>query len=193
MQYGPGVVQRLDCGMVLTFRHSQPSPLSQLPEIGTPEIDLIARQAAVLAGRGDLAGAMRCYQEALLADESRTDIWVNYGILQARSGLFNDAIESFEFALRLDPTMYMARYRLARVCYEIGRPLEALALFRAVTEERPRYVPAWRYLVQITWALGNHDEAERLASAALEHAHDVEMEAMLARIRCDRAEADTEI
>jgi tetratricopeptide (TPR) repeat protein len=179
--------------MVLIFRHSQPSQLSQLPEIAADEIDSIARQAAVLAGRGDLAAAMRCYQEALLADESRTDVWVNYGILQARSGLFNDAIESFEFALRLDPTMYMARYRLARVCCEMGRPLEALSLFRAVTQERPRYVPAWRYLVQITWALGNHDEAERLAAQALVYAHDVEMEAMLTRIRSDRADAAAEI
>jgi len=179
--------------MVLTFRQSQPSHLSQLPDIAPYEIDSMARQAAVLAGQGDLASAMRCYQDALLADESRTDLWVNYGILQARSGQFNDAIESFEFALRLDPTMYMARYRMARVCYEMGRPLEALALFRTVTEERPRYVSAWRYLVQITWALGNHDEAERLACAALEHAHDAEMETLLERIRADRGELDTQI
>lgn len=179
--------------MVLTFRHSQPPRPSQLPEIGAEDVVLVAREAAMYAGRGDLASAMRCYQQALLMDESRTDLWVNYGILQARAGQFNDSIESFEFALRLDPTMYMARYRLARVCYEMGRPLEALALFRAVTEERRGYVPAWRYLVQITWALGNHDDAEKLATTALSHAHDAEIESMLRRIRADRAEADTEL
>jgi uncharacterized protein HemY len=62
-----------------------------------------------------------------------------------------------------------------------------------VTQERASYMPAWRYLVQITWALGNHDEAEKLACAALTHAHDAELEAMVTRIRMDRAEADTEL
>ncbi|HUR90838.1 MAG TPA: tetratricopeptide repeat protein [Ramlibacter sp.] len=177
--------------MVLTFRHSQPPQSSIFPDADPAEVVRVARRAAMLAGSGDTAGAMRCYQLALLMDESRADLWVNYGILQARVGQLNDALESFDFALRLDPAMYMARYRLARVCFEMGRPLEAVAQFRTVTKERPGYIPAWRYLVQITWALGDHDEAQKLAREALSHAHDVEIEAMVQRIREDRAEADT--
>src|SRR3954469_2812152 len=118
--------------MGLTFNHSRPPRQSILPEPDANEPVRLARSAAVHAGKGEIAEAMRCYQLALLMDESRADLWVNYGILQARVGQLNDALESFDFALRLDPTMYMARYRVGRVCYELGRPLEALANFRMV-------------------------------------------------------------
>lgn len=178
---------------MLTFSHSRPPRNSVLPEPDANEPIRLARMAATHAGRGEISEAMRCYQLALLTDESRPDLWVNYGILQARVGLLNDALESFEFALGLDATMYMARYRIGRVCYELGRPLEALANFRIVTHLRPAYAPAWRYLVQLTWALGDHDEADALACEGLKHAQgDEELESLRERVAQDRAEADAE-
>ena len=54
--------------------------------------------------------------------------------------------------------------------------------FRRVTEQRPGYIPAWRYLVHLTWALGNLAEAKELAVRALHHApDDTELASMLAR------------
>src|SRR4051812_37697237 len=102
--------------MVLTFRHSQPPQSSMFPEPDPQEVIRVARQAALLAGAGDTAAAMRCYQLALLMDESRADLWVHYGMLQARVGQLNDALESFDFALRLEPDSYIARYRMGRAC-----------------------------------------------------------------------------
>jgi hypothetical protein len=56
-----------------------------------------------------------------------------------------------------------------------------------VTQQRPNYVPAWRYVVQITWALGNLEQAEAHACEALGHAPgDPELASMLARIVQDR-------
>jgi tetratricopeptide (TPR) repeat protein len=174
--------------MVVTmFRSSQSSTPSSRPDPDPEDVERLARQAAILAGQGDIAAAMRTYQLALLMDESRADIWFNYGTLQYRLGQLADAQESFDFALRQDPTLYAARYRLARVCYETGRPLEALSQFRMVTQQRPNYVPAWRYVVQITWALGNLEQAEAHACEALGHAPgDPELASMLARIVQDR-------
>jgi len=174
--------------MVLTFRHSQPSRISIPVEPDPADVALLARQAAILAGQGDMMGAMRCYQVALLMDEERADLWVNYGLLQERSGQIADALESFEFALRLDDAMYTARYRAARMYYELGRPLEALDQFKLVTQQRPGYLPAWRYVVQITWALGNLTDAEKHAREALGHAHDPEISSMLGHIEEDGRE-----
>jgi tetratricopeptide (TPR) repeat protein len=174
--------------MVVTmFRNSQSHDPSLWPEADPNEVSLLARQAASLAGQGDTTAAMRTYQLALLMDESRADLWFQYGMLQYRVGQPTEALESFEFALRQDPSLYAARYRLARLCYESGRPLEALAQFRLVTQQRPGYIPAWRYVVHITWALGNLEEAETLAVEALHHApEDVELASMLAHIVEDR-------
>jgi tetratricopeptide (TPR) repeat protein len=169
--------------MVLSFRNSTPAKNSLRRDPDPPDIDKVARMAALHAGRGETAQALKLYQLALLTDESRPEIWYSYGSLQRRLGMHADAAESFEFALRQDPALYAARYSLARVLCEIGHPLEALSQFRLVTQQRPAYVPAWRHLVQLTWAVGNPVEAERLAHEALVHAPaDVEIETLLQRI-----------
>jgi tetratricopeptide (TPR) repeat protein len=175
--------------VVPTFRNSRFHRPAGQPEPDAGAIDRLVRQAAMLARRGDAAGAMRAYQLALLTDESRADLWLDYGMLQHRIGQLADALESFEFALRQDPGLYAAHYRLARVCCDMGHPLRALSHFRVVTQQRPDYMPAWRYVVQITWAVGNLAQAESLAREALGHEHDAEIEAMLGRIAQERAEA----
>jgi tetratricopeptide (TPR) repeat protein len=174
--------------MVSTFRHSQ-SPRSLPPADPDPlAVVRIAQHAAARARAGDLAGAAKYYQTALLMDEGRADLWMDYGIVQERSGQLADAAESYEFALRLNDAMYLARYRLARVQCELGRPLEALSHFKRVTRQQPGYLPAWRHVVQITWALGNLTDAEDYAREALRHARDTEIGAMLGGISRDRAD-----
>lgn len=176
--------------MVVTqFRDSLHFELSQRADPDPGDVEILAREAAKLAGQGELARALGKYQVALLMDESRADLWFNYGVLQLRMGQVADAVESLEFALRQDQTLYPARYRLGRICFDTGRPLEALSHFHLVAQQRPGYIPAWRYIVQITWALGNLAEAEAHAREALGHAHDDEVASMLERIVADRGEA----
>jgi tetratricopeptide (TPR) repeat protein len=178
--------------MVLTFRHSPQPPQSSLPPDPDPDpqdVVRLVREAALLVRGGDLAGALRCYQAALLMDEGRAELWLDYGMLQERCRQFADAVESYEFALRLNDAMYLARYRVAKLHYAQGRPLEALAHFKRVTQQRPAYLPAWRHVVQITWALGQLADAENYAREALRHARDAEIGAMLGSITQDRADA----
>jgi tetratricopeptide (TPR) repeat protein len=179
--------------MVLNFRHSQPRRtfVSQ-PE--PTDVSDVARHAASCAGAGRTAEALRYYQLALLTDEERPDIWFHYGVLQRRLGQVADAIESFEFALRLDPSMYTARCNLALARSEVGQPLEALDQLMIVTRERPNYLPAWHHVVQLVWALGNHDEALRLAEQGLGHARgDADLTSLRERIAKDRDELPTEL
>lgn len=173
--------------MVLTFRHSQSPRYSQSPDPDPQDVVRIAREAALLARTGDPVEAMKRYQVALLMDEGRADLWLEYGIVQERCGQYADALESYEFALRLNDAMYLARYRVARLHNEMGRPLEALAHFKRVTEQHPAYLPAWRHVVQITWALGHLADAEGYAREALRHARDTEIGEMLGGISRDRA------
>jgi tetratricopeptide (TPR) repeat protein len=171
--------------MALQFRHSQPPDPA--------DISGLVRRGAICAGAGRTDEALRCYQMALLLDEERPDIWFNYGVLQRRLGQVVDAVESFEFALRLDPAMYTARCSLALSRQDMGQPLEALKQFRAVIAERPGYLPAWHHVVQLMWAVGNHDEAERLARDGLQRAPgDTDLTTLLERIVQDRREVSAE-
>lgn len=173
--------------MVLTFRPSQPAPLSSLPDPDPADVERLAREAAQAANQGMHGKALKLYQMALLADEARGDLWYHYGSLQRQLGLLSDAQESFECALRIDSTMYTARYRLARVLCDMRQPLQAIEHFRIVTEQRPNYLPAWRYLVQLTWATGNVTLAQMYARDALRQAGggDAEIEALLRGIVAD--------
>jgi tetratricopeptide (TPR) repeat protein len=180
--------------MVLNFRHSQPSRRSQPSEPDPADVVQLARRAAICAGTGRTSEAMRCYQLALLTDEERADVWLNYGVLQRRLGQLADAIESFEFALRLDPAMYTARCNLALALSDRGHPLEALEHLHKVTRERPGYMPAWHHLVQLTWAVGNHEDAVRLAREGLSHAPgQADLTTLLEQVERDRSELSTEL
>ena len=152
--------------MTLTFRPSMPARDSGRPEPDPADVDRLAREAAMHANRGEDRQAMHCYQLALLMDETQAVTWFNYGNVQRRIGMLDDAVESFEFALRQDPDMYAARYSLAKLLFELGRPLVALSHFRLVTLQNPTYLPAWRHMVQLQWALGDLDSAEADVRAA---------------------------
>ena len=179
--------------MVLNFRHSQPPRRSFISQPEPADVSDLGRRAAICAGAGRTAEAMRCYQLALLTDEERADLWFNYGSLQRRLVQVADAIESFEFALRLDPAMYTARCSLALARRDMGRPLEAVKELLAVTRQRPAYLPAWHHVVELTWAVGNHEEAMRLAHEGLDHAPgDADLQMRLERIVRDRDEMPTE-
>ena len=180
--------------MVSIFRNSRASTqLSSQLQPDSDDVVRLTRRAAVCAGKGDTDEALRCYQLALLIDDQNAEIWFHYGVLQRRLNNLDDAMESFEYAIRLDPTMYTARYNIARICCDTGRPLEGLAQFQAVVKQRPGYLPAWRHLVQLTWALGDSEQAARLACDALQIADgDPQLQVLLENIVRERNNPPTE-
>jgi protein O-GlcNAc transferase len=160
----------------MMFRHSE-SP--RHGGGGDPDgefVNVLVRRAAAHAARNEDSQALACYGQALLLDDSRAAIWFNYANVQRRMGKRNEAIESFEFALRLDDTLFAARFSLANLLFEQGRPLAAMAHYRQVIAQNPRYVPAWRNLGRLYQALGDFEDAERCLREAIERApHDYEL------------------
>jgi tetratricopeptide (TPR) repeat protein len=151
-----------------SFSHSRLSPLSSQVQPDSEDVLLLSRRAEACIAKGDVQEALRCYQLALLMDEQRADLWFHYGVLQRQLGNLEDAMQSLEYALALDPTMYPARYNIARICCDTGRPLEGQAHFRQVVQQKPGYLRAWRHLVELTWALGDLEQAARYACDALQ-------------------------
>lgn len=150
------------------FGHSRLSQLTSQVQPDSEDVIMLARRAEACIAKGDTGEALRCYQLALLMDEQRADLWFHYGVLQRRLGNLDDALQSLEYALNLDPAMYPARYNIARICCDTGRPLEAKAQFEMVVRQKPGYLRAWRHLVQLTWALGDLEQAARYACDALQ-------------------------
>jgi tetratricopeptide (TPR) repeat protein len=81
------------------------------------------------------------------------------GVLQAKRGQFLDAVKSFEAVLKLDPEALPPRRMLATHYLTIGRPDEALAMAREVTEKAPGDSAGWRVYADQLKDLGRPKEA----------------------------------
>lgn len=72
------------------------------------------------------------------------------GVLAVKRGLFLDAVRAFEESLRWDPEALPPRRLLARHYLTVGRPDDALAMAKQVTERDPADPEAWHiYAVQL--------------------------------------------
>ncbi len=173
--------------MALTSRHSDALRIAPPVETDSEYIEEVARLAAARASNGEYAKALAGYREALLLDDTHAELWFAYANLQRQMGLREDAAESFEFALRVAPGMFAARYSLAKLLFELGRPLAARAHFREVIAQQPGYVPAWRNLARLHHAVGELDAAEAcLREAMLRAPQDAELVPLLAEVLRDR-------
>jgi tetratricopeptide (TPR) repeat protein len=177
---------------LMMFRHSE-SPRHGGGG-GDPDsefVNVLVRRAAAHASNNEDAQALTCYGQALLLDDSRASIWFNYANVQRRVGKRNEAIESFEFAVRLDETLFAARFSLANLLFEQGRPLAAMDHYRKVIAQNPRYVPAWRNLGRVHQSLGAYEDAERCLREAIERApHDYELLVALREVLRERESAE---
>src|SRR4051812_7761598 len=81
------------------------------------------------------------------------------GVLQAKRGLFLDAVKSFEAVLKLDPDAVPPRRMLAAHYLTIGRPDDALAMARQVTEKAADDYIGWRIYADQLKDLGRAKEA----------------------------------
>ncbi|MCX7701593.1 MAG: tetratricopeptide repeat protein, partial [Gemmataceae bacterium] len=81
------------------------------------------------------------------------------GVLAVKRGLFLDAVRAFEECLRLDPEALPARRQLAQHYLTVGRPDDALAMARQVTERDPADPDAWHTYAQLLHDSGRHADA----------------------------------
>jgi len=70
----------------------------------------------------------------------------NLGNLQLKSGRVQQAIESYESALRIAPNNVVAHTNLGIAFFTVGRVPEAIAQYEAALRIMPDYQPARRSL-----------------------------------------------
>jgi tetratricopeptide (TPR) repeat protein len=168
---------------LMMFRHSEAPRHTGGGEPTPDSATSLAREAALFASRNEYRRALSYYGRALLLDDSRAVLWFNYANVQLRLGMKDDAIDSFEFALRLDPALFAARYSLANLLVDMGQPLAGMRHYEEVIAQNPTYAPAWRNLGRILCALGRLDQAEASLREAVRCApHDQETAALLEEI-----------
>ncbi len=157
-----------------------PVPLEALPETARPAFtrawdELLASErvaaetpeahvniAALLAARGDVAGAEAAYRDAFAREATNLHALVNFADFEARRGHHQEAEAALRRAVAAHPQEAEAHYALALAIARQGRPAEALAPLAEATRLRPEE-PRYAYTQAIAFnQLRRTDEAVAL-------------------------------
>jgi predicted O-linked N-acetylglucosamine transferase (SPINDLY family) len=103
---------------------------------GATSADLLQR-ASSLQEKGELDGALSCYEEALRSQPDLIDALYNRGIILLMRGRHAEALASFERAIAVSPHLDLAFNNRGVALRALGRNEEAIASFRRALALNP--------------------------------------------------------
>jgi len=137
---------------------------------GDPEI--LGKAASISAFMvGDSETEMEMADRAVALNPNSRNAWNSRGRVYLIAGLPEEAIASFEHAIRMspvDPRLYLTLAGMAQAFIELGRFDEAIAAGKKALRQNPPYPPAYRCLASAFAHLGRDAEAREAAARVLE-------------------------
>lgn len=101
------------------------------------ELDDVIARADALEESGDVAAALRVFDESMEALRQYPKYWARRGFLLHSLGRYEEAIRDFDEAIRLKPTPSSTIYMRARAKQELGRTVEAIIDYLAAAGSDP--------------------------------------------------------
>ncbi len=118
--------------------------------------------------RGDVAGALQAWRQAIVADERHSRSWSNLGRVLLGRGDLLEAERALRRAVSEGPHNPVAHVNLASLLLRSGRGREALGLYERAQELAPGLGAAWRGAGQALLAAGDPQGAANALARALE-------------------------
>jgi tetratricopeptide (TPR) repeat protein len=128
----------------------------------------LRREAAFMARRGDVEGAIALLKSAIPYDVSGITTRQHLGLLLAQHRRFAEAIDELSRVVSADPGNVEARSMLGLAMAEQGRLEEAEAQYREALRRHPDHAPTLIYLAQLLARTGRLQEAPDLARRGVE-------------------------
>jgi len=155
------------------FERNEAVRLSRLAlSLDDGDPDILARAASISAFMvGDSETEMEMADRAVALNPNSRNAWNSRGRVYLIAGLPEEAIASFEHAIRMspvDPRLYLTLAGMAQAFIELGRFDEAIAAGKKALRQNPPYPPAYRCLASAFAHLGRDAEAREAAARVLE-------------------------
>ncbi len=115
---------------------------STAPETKVPE-SKSALQATKKLRTGDLAGALKDYNQAIAQNPKDADAYVNRGIAQDELGQHQAAIADYAKALELKPNQILAYYNRANAHHQLKQNDKAIADYSKIISLDAKYPYAY--------------------------------------------------
>ncbi len=130
-----------------------------------PESAISQSKLAIAATRklqlGDLKGALKDYDQAIVQTPKEADIYVNRGIVQDELGQHQAAIADYSKALDLKPELHLAYYNRANAQMQMQQYQKAIADYGQAIELEPDYAYAYANRGSAQIKLGKQSEGIR--------------------------------
>lgn len=131
--------------------------------------ELIAKKAQIKAEIGALSEAVELYEQALESDSTIPEIWFNYGNHLSDMGQYDNALDSFNEAIALNPRYLGALQKKGEMLTKLGFLQEAIKTFNLCLSIAPAYPEALGGLGECYLQLGNTKKATEYYSSVLKH------------------------
>ncbi|WP_334528976.1 adenylate/guanylate cyclase domain-containing protein [Bradyrhizobium sp. AZCC 2230] len=134
--------------------------------------DTLSRVAVTLAGMvGDSEAEIEMADRAVALNPNSWRTWNNRGWVYILAGHPEEAMRSFERAIRMspvDPLLHMTFFGIGNALMRLRRFDEAIIVFKKALRHNPSFVPAYRGLASGFAHLGRDTEAHEAAARVLE-------------------------
>jgi len=148
--------------------------------------DTLSRAAVISACMvGDSEAEIEMADRAVALNQNSWRTWNNRGWVYRIAGLPEEAVRSFERAIRMspvDPLLYMTLLGIAGAAIELGRFDEAIVAGKKALRQNPSLAAAHRCVASAFAHLGRDAEAHEAAARALEIDPAFTISASIARV-----------
>jgi len=113
-----------------------------------------------------LANAKQHFIHALELNPSQAETYMWYGSILLQQGHFNDGVLLHKKAFEIDPRSPIVGYNRAQDLVRLGRYEEAMNVFNQVVRNNPNYANAYSIAGDVSYAVGQLDQAFRMYNRA---------------------------
>ena len=125
------------------------------------------RQAAGLIAKGDLAGAVRLYEDSTAAG-AQSDVWNGLALLYYQMGKKEEAFHAFAKAMEQDPEYLLPYLHLGTIYLEERKYKELLVVAKRALAIDSKWMTAYAFLAEAQANAGELEAAQRSAEIASE-------------------------
>jgi tetratricopeptide (TPR) repeat protein len=154
------LVERLEEYWPVLPPKEKPAAETTPPEPANPEAPADPREEArQKAAVGDTRAAARAYTAAIVADPANVALYVELGDMLAAADQWDQAVNQYERAVRVDGRYLPAHRRLAEAYHRLKRPKEEIEAWRRVIALGEEDAEVERALAEAYLANGDYAEA----------------------------------
>lgn len=125
------------------------------------------RQAADLTSKGDLAGAVRLYEQAA-AGGTQPDVWNALGLLYFQMGKKDESFQAFAKAMEQDPEYLLPYTHLGTIYLEERKYKDLSVVAKRALAVDSKWMTAYAFLGEAQANAGDLEAAQRSAETASE-------------------------